>query len=871
MRKFEDGGDGDRRRRRQRAQKLSRRAVEDLPDDNDSSDEEENSAKNENVASSTTSHSARSAKPILPDVGGGAARRRRGRWGGAEVGMVAVTETGDNSMQFEPCHDAPLLSAARTPVVVKTAYDKLTYENMMHHNNEASPPTSAMQMLMREKEDEEKRREQQRRQQQQQRAQQQQHVFQQQQRAEAIRQQYGSQAIASHDTSGPARGVGRVAWTPTKQTTRRRTNNTSFPPSPSMTPTTKDSNNRAGGGDGDEQNQQQLHQSGSALSLASSSSALSLVSTRLEQNKDTFGPFANAVPPSQVTNSAELARAVSIPASHQRTEILGPNSVELPRSDKGKDLYGTILWNRAGKDMAPIGMMSPDGAGPGGDNRGSGGEDGGGASAVAKHVSPSSISERTCIQKFGISYHEIITKLVMEQGVLSEAESRMVLLLLSEPSDETALPETQMRMLRAVVDIEMRGISRPTIAFFRSELAAVASEVAQHTDMVRALAENDVLLAHRGSAGAPSDASASFGVGSMQPTPTAAASSPGFGSNSGHPGLLSPEGQKTLGTALEEVLRQQQQQQQSPLASEVFSPVGGLDSPASGASGESSLSPAVATLVGGAATAALASDLNALALKEREHSKAMLFPVKEELTGEQLSTAENTGNHATEVEGGGSRRGLTLQHGVDDGGEGEQQQQQQQQQQGEEGEGEEEGEEAWPQSVYEAMTMLSPKQHYQHTAMTGSPSHSAFSVASGVSRSSAATSHWDKHDTTKRMMRVPVIDRVMSKVARRISEIPRHKLLGRKQVILLGSGAYNPIHKMHLRMLYIARRYLEERTEFEVLGGLVSPSHATDVRSRYRQREWFGAWGDVWRGLLCHRFGVLFDVAKSRYLNRRIK
>ena len=118
---------------------------------------------------------------------------------------------------------------------------------------------------------------------------------------------------------------------------------------------------------------------------------------------------------------------------------------------------------------------------------------------------------------------------------------------------------------------------------------------------------------------------------------------------------------------------------------------------------------------------------------------------------------------------------------------------------------------------------------------------------------------------------VPVIDRVMSKVARRISEIPRHKLLGRKQVILLGSGAYNPIHKMHLRMLYIARRYLEERTEFEVLGGFVSPSHATDVRSRYRQREWFGAWGDVWRGLLCHRFGVLFDVAKSRYLNRRIK
>ena len=102
-------------------------------------------------------------------------------------------------------------------------------------------------------------------------------------------------------------------------------------------------------------------------------------------------------------------------------------------------------------------------------------------------------------------------------------------------------------------------------------------------------------------------------------------------------------------------------------------------------------------------------------LSPRPRSK--LEPV--ELTGEQLSTAENTGNHATEVEGSGSRRGLTLQHGVDDGGEGEQQQQQQQQQQGEEGEGEEEGEEEWPQSVYEAMTMLSPKQHYQHTVSEG--------------------------------------------------------------------------------------------------------------------------------------------------------
>ena len=261
---------------------------------------------------------------------------------------------------------------------------------------------------------------------------------------------------------------------------------------------------------------------------------------------------------------------------------------------------------------------------------------------------------------------------------------------------------------------------------------------------------------------------------------------------SGHPGLLSPEGQRTLGTALEE-LHMQQSPDRSP------------GNPPSEAS-------PVATLVGGAATAALASDMNALALKEQENS--LLYPVKEELTGEQ-SSAANTGEQrdATEPEGGGEGFGVALQYGL--------------------GEDDEDAS-GNPLSVYEAM-VLSPKSMQQHRTVAASPSHSSFSVASGVS--SSATSHWDKQDTTKRMMRVPVIDRVMSKVARRISEIPRQKLLGRHQVILLGSGAYNPIHKMHLRMFYIARRYLEERTEYEVLGGLVSPWHATEVRSRYRQRK----------------------------------
>jgi len=82
--------------------------------------------------------------------------------------------------------------------------------------------------------------------------------------------------------------------------------------------------------------------------------------------------------------------------------------------------------------------------------------------------------------------------------------------------------------------------------------------------------------------------------------------------------------------------------------------------------------------------------------------------------------------------------------------------------------------------------------------------------------------------------RIPALHQVMHKVLARISELPKAELLARKQVLLVASGAFNPIHKLHLRMLYIARKYLEERTDLQVLGGFVSPQHATEVRSRYR-------------------------------------
>ena len=125
--------------------------------------------------------------------------------------------------------------------------------------------------------------------------------------------------------------------------------------------------------------------------------------------------------------------------------------------------------------------------------------------------------ERACIQQFGISYHEIITKLVTD-SVLSEAESRMVLLLLSNDSlplcqqqvshramqprplasrptnhSRTLFPPPQ--MLNAVLKIENSGITRATVTHFRRALTLVAAEVSKEEHLVKLLAEKDVLLA----------------------------------------------------------------------------------------------------------------------------------------------------------------------------------------------------------------------------------------------------------------------------------------------------------------------------------------------------------------------------------------
>lgn len=55
----------------------------------------------------------------------------------------------------------------------------------------------------------------------------------------------------------------------------------------------------------------------------------------------------------------------------------------------------------------------------------------------------------------------------------------------------------------------------------------------------------------------------------------------------------------------------------------------------------------------------------------------------------------------------------------------------------------------------------------------------------------------------------------------------------KKKIVLLTTGSYNPIHRMHLTMLKIAKDHLEEvMPDIEVLCGFISPSNDDYVKSK---------------------------------------
>ena len=57
---------------------------------------------------------------------------------------------------------------------------------------------------------------------------------------------------------------------------------------------------------------------------------------------------------------------------------------------------------------------------------------------------------------------------------------------------------------------------------------------------------------------------------------------------------------------------------------------------------------------------------------------------------------------------------------------------------------------------------------------------------------------------------------------------------GRTGVVLVSWGAFNPIHLNHVRMFQCARKMLEAKTSFGVVGGFICPAHDKFVRSKCR-------------------------------------
>ncbi|KAJ0410636.1 hypothetical protein ATCC90586_009117 [Pythium insidiosum] len=123
---------------------------------------------------------------------------------------------------------------------------------------------------------------------------------------------------------------------------------------------------------------------------------------------------------------------------------------------------------------------------------------------------------------------------------------------------------------------------------------------------------------------------------------------------------------------------------------------------------------------------------------------------------------------------------------------------------------------------------------------SGSPSkHRLASVPwpidSAASNSSSSSSSPDSarppHDWT--------IQYPLQKVAHNLEQLRvKHKPTAEKTdvIVLVSSGAYNPIHMLHIRALYVARQYVESNYKFPVVGAFVSPSHDTYVRVKNRRK-----------------------------------
>jgi len=58
-------------------------------------------------------------------------------------------------------------------------------------------------------------------------------------------------------------------------------------------------------------------------------------------------------------------------------------------------------------------------------------------------------------------------------------------------------------------------------------------------------------------------------------------------------------------------------------------------------------------------------------------------------------------------------------------------------------------------------------------------------------------------------------------------------------IIMLSTGSYCPIHKMHVELMEIAKEYIEKKLNLKVIGGFLSPSSDTYVLSKVQRENGF--------------------------------
>jgi len=60
----------------------------------------------------------------------------------------------------------------------------------------------------------------------------------------------------------------------------------------------------------------------------------------------------------------------------------------------------------------------------------------------------------------------------------------------------------------------------------------------------------------------------------------------------------------------------------------------------------------------------------------------------------------------------------------------------------------------------------------------------------------------------------------------------------KQKCILISTGSYNPVHTMHVRTFYLARKALEENHNVSIVGAFLSPSHGDYVQSKLGESDY---------------------------------